>query len=249
MGSQVSSVEDLSPKLESWEGPNHVALILHNVFSPEECQSLIERSEKHGYEPALVNIGSGAQMRMDEIRSSNRSIIDDPILAQEIWSRIRKIINDDPKLLAPTWTPMFGKFEAVGLNERLRFLRYDQGHFFSTHQDGTYIRKHEAGESRVGERSLITCQLYLNEGFIGGSTGFESYHDRNHLRYDVIPKMGSILLFEHGLNHEGATLIEGRKYVIRTDVMYTDRGSPDYETDPIVLRSHEDEDGTYYDST
>jgi len=96
-----------------------------------------------------------------------------------------------------------------------RFLRYDQGHFFSTHQDGTYIRKHEAGESRVGERSLITCQLYLNEGFIGGSTGFESYHDRNHLRYDVIPKMGSILLFEHGLNHEGATLIEGRKYVIR----------------------------------
>lgn len=76
--------------------------------------------------------------------------------------------------------------------------------------DGTYYRP----DGR--ERSHVTVQLYLNEGFKGGETTFlGSGRD-----YAVVPKTGMVLVFEHALFHEGSAVTEGRKYAIRTDVMY-----------------------------
>jgi prolyl 4-hydroxylase len=60
----------------------------------------------------------------------------------------------------------------------------------------------------------VTCQLYLNDGFEGGATRFMDYSDES-LGYDVIPRTGSVLLFEHRLHHEGSMLISGRKYAMR----------------------------------
>jgi hypothetical protein len=230
-------IEELD--LEEWEGENRFAIVVHNVYTHEECQALIDRSESKGYEAALVNIGGGRQMAMGDVRSSDRCIIDDPSFAEELFQRIRKITNDDPRILYPEWAPTTktGRFRAVGLNERLRFLRYDKGNFFASHMDGTYFRGNEAGEERAGERSLVTCQLYLNEGFEGGATRFESYDSTK--GFDVIPKTGSVLLFEHRLNHEGSLLIDGRKYAIRTDVMYTNKGEGhEYSVKPIVLQNN-----------
>mmetsp|Transcript_231 Transcript_231/g.278 ORF Transcript_231/g.278 Transcript_231/m.278 type:complete len:262 (+) Transcript_231:29-814(+) len=230
------NIEELD--LSAWEGKNRFAIVVHNVFTPEECQALIQRSEDQGYEAALVNIGGGRQIKMDDVRTSDRCIIDDPKFAEELWSRIRKTTNDDPRLLCPSWCPKSKKagsqFRAVGLNERLRFLRYDKGNFFASHMDGAYFRNNEAGEERKGERSLVTCQLYLNEGFEGGATRF-GYDD---IGFDVVPKTGSVLLFEHQLTHEGSLLIKGRKYAIRTDVMYTNKGEDlEYAVKPIVLQN------------
>mmetsp|Transcript_10897 Transcript_10897/g.14178 ORF Transcript_10897/g.14178 Transcript_10897/m.14178 type:complete len:188 (-) Transcript_10897:61-624(-) len=156
-------------------------------------------------------------------------------------------------------------FKAVGLNERLRFLRYDKGHFFAPHADGCYIRDddddlkyeeyhqkntlsiHNEEDGHIDEQndgrakgkiSFVTCQIYLNsqkDDFEGGSTTFLSeseqslndsshgslYNAINHHRYEVQPKAGSVLLFDHSLIHEGSLLQDGRKYVIRTDVMYS----------------------------
>ena len=66
---------------------------------------------------------------------------------------------------------------------------------------------------------LQTLQLYLNEGFQGGETTF--LHASNSAR-DVpcVPCRGMVLLFEHHLLHEGSALKQGRKYTVRTDVMY-----------------------------
>src|SRR5262249_50930092 len=60
-----------------------------------------------------------------------------------------------------------------------------------------------------------TMLMYLNGGFAGGETGI---HCRTPLR--VVPAKGMALLFRHHLLHEGAPVIKGRKYVLRTDVMY-----------------------------
>ena len=54
----------------------------------------------------------------------------------------------------------------AGVNERLRFLRYDKGQSFPAHSDGSYER---ADGSEV---SFITVQLYLNGDFEGGETSF-----------------------------------------------------------------------------
>lgn len=108
-----------------------------------------------------------------------------------------------------------GEISAVGLNERMRFLKYEPGHFFGPHQDIRYVRGPDAGD-RAGETSHITVQLYLNDKFKGGTTRFlcgKRY-------YDVKPKVGSALIFDHDLLHEGSKVQGGVKYSVRTDIMF-----------------------------
>jgi hypothetical protein len=54
--------------------------------------------------------------------------------------------------------------------------------------------------------------IYLNDGFKGGETKFNNVV--------VAPKKGSALIFYHYLEHEGSEVIEGIKYVLRTDIMF-----------------------------
>jgi predicted 2-oxoglutarate/Fe(II)-dependent dioxygenase YbiX len=102
--------------------------------------------------------------------------------------------------------PTLAASAPVGLNERLRFYRYEPGQRFRWHRDGSYARDRD-------ERSLLTVLLYLNDDFSGGATEFEAGPR-------VTPEAGCALVFAHGLRHQGAPVIRGRKYVLRTDVMY-----------------------------
>lgn len=199
---------------------DRLAFVLENVFSEQECQELIDLSESKGYEPALVNVGYGQQVRMPDYRNNDRVIMDDEALADRFYQRIKAYIpqRKDHR-------------DALGLNERLRFLRYDPGQKFEPHHDGMYMRspKDVQGrpgyEGRVGERSLITIQIYLNEGFEGGETRFINTKTRE--VSDCVPKTGLVLVFQQkGLLHEGCALVKGRKYTIRTEVMYAAKQTP-----------------------
>jgi hypothetical protein len=52
----------------------------------------------------------------------------------------------------------------------------------------------------------------LNDDFDGGETLFEDV--------TIEPERGMALIFAHGYLHEGGEVLAGRKYVLRTDVMY-----------------------------
>jgi len=174
-----------------------------DVYTKAECDTIIAMTEKRGYAPALVNIGRGRQQRMDDFRNSMRCMYDDPAFAAELWSRIAWAVP-----------PRFNGCKVVGLNERMRFLRYDPGQKFDSHFDGQFTRSN-------GERSYITYQLYLNGGFGGGATTFiDPTLFTNAPRASCVPAPGRILLFQHDLLHRGDTPVSGRKYVLRTDVMY-----------------------------
>ncbi len=197
------------------------AIVIDNILTPEECQQWIEHTEEHsgtGYETALVNIGGGKQMQMLDYRKSSRCIIDDSDRANDLFERIR------PFLLASDGSSDGSSVGLVlqdripyELNERLRFLRYDPGEYFAPHLDGRYDRP--TGHPRDGDYSLITFQLYLNDGFTGGTTRF--FHSKEDKFYDVVPKAGSVLLFEHRMEHSGELVVKGRKYAMRTDIMFT----------------------------
>ncbi len=60
--------------------------------------------------------------------------------------------------------------------------------------------------------------VYLNSDFTGGETKF--YNDDRELHIAVQPESGTALVFVHRQLHEGASVLSGRKYVLRTDVMY-----------------------------
>ncbi|ESP04149.1 hypothetical protein LOTGIDRAFT_237462 [Lottia gigantea] len=196
-----------------------LAFGLYNVFTPKECKDFIKITEKRGYEEALVNIGAGRQLLMTNVRNSDRCIVDSHEDAEKIWQRIRDFIPSQ-----------WNERPVLGLNERLRFLRYDGGGYFKPHYDGSYIREN-------GEKSYITIQLYLNEattcwiikvvllwhqGFDGGSTTFISAMNEKE-RVEFVPQTGSILVFQHDILHEGSELIKGRKYTMRTDVMFDNK--------------------------
>jgi prolyl 4-hydroxylase len=164
-----------------------------NVLTPDECQEYIAWSESLGYELAPVSLAGGAAMRPD-IRNNGRVMVDAPERAAEIWSRLARDIP-----------PVLEGRSALGLNERFRFYRYGAGQRFAPHTDGCHRRPN-------GDESLLTLMVYLNSGMTGGETKFE--------HVSITPEPGLALAFDHYLLHEGAPVLEGKKYVLRSDVMY-----------------------------
>ncbi|MBD2344926.1 prolyl hydroxylase family protein [Anabaena subtropica] len=182
---------------------NNEIFTLDNILLPQECAEYINLTESIGYTKAPINTIRGVQIRPD-IRNNERVILDDHQRAFDLWQRVSDYI---PKTI--------GRWQAVGLNERFRFYRYDPGQRFAIHHDGCYRRPN-------GEESLLTFMIYLNEGFEGGETRFHLspryYEELSNIT--VVPVTGMALCFVHELVHEGVPVIQGRKYVLRSDVMY-----------------------------
>lgn len=185
-----------------------MAFEVHNVLSPAQAAALIELSESRGYEPAMINVGGGKQVLHTDVRNSSRRIIDDDALAKLLCQRLEPYIPT-------TWRG----YHLVGLNERLRFLKYENGEYFKPHYDGCYVRGKEAGERR-GEKSFLTLLLYLNEDYEGAFTRFLD-EDEEKETLSVTPHTGMVLIHQHDILHESPTLVKGCKYVIRTDVMFS----------------------------
>ena len=170
--------------------------VVEDFLEQSECQRFITLAESLGFDDAPITTSNGAMIRKD-VRNNTRVMTDNVEAASHLWKR------------AADWvvSPWRNRV-AVGLNERLRFYRYEPGQTFAPHYDGAFEREN-------GERSEFTFLIYLNDDFTGGSTGFFQPG-----RFHVQPKTGSLLLFHHPQLHEGAVVESGTKYVLRSDVMY-----------------------------
>ena len=176
--------------------------LVHGFLSPEECEAFIARAEDAGFGDATVNSPSGpvVQKRM---RSNERAIIDDPALASELWQRAAGMIPETQH-----------GWRALCLNERFRFYRYDVGQEFGLHIDGPFVR-------HANEQSFLTFMVYLNDGFEGGEPVFIEPGSGQRVEITrAVPRAGTALVFRHPFLHEGSKVTSGRKYVLRSDVMY-----------------------------
>lgn len=212
-------VEDLGPKLLPIVGSIKFAVLIHNVLTPDECKQMIERAESGGFEDASIY-----DRRANRIhRNCQRWYEHDNDLAAKWYDRILEALDDTPSEYKIRNAPWMGRrynstslpIRSVGLNERLRVLKYSQGEYFGSHMDTKFVRGPNYGD-KAGETSHVSVQVYLNDKFKGGQTRF---HGKGR-HYDVKPKTGSILIFDHNLLHQGAVIKSGKKYVVRTDVMY-----------------------------
>ena len=166
---------------------------IQNLWSPPTCQQFIQKSETEGFEKALVNTVNGP-VSMESFRNNDRLFWEDELLAAQLWADIEDFVPCD-----------LGDFQAIGLNELFRFYRYDVQQQFNWHYDAPYQRNQH-------ERSFYTFMIYLNDNFEGGATAFENC--------EVTPKTGDGLFFFQELEHAGLPVISGRKYILRTDIMY-----------------------------
>ena len=119
-----------------------------------------------------------------------------------------------------------GGWKLLRLNERFRFYKYLPQQRFKPHKGKfavsfliTFISDGFV-ELSNGEKTFFTVLFYLNEGFIGGATNMWT---PNREKITVTPSIGSILVFNHKILHEGETLQNGIKYVLRSDVFYVNK--------------------------
>lgn len=227
----ISKVDFANTDLPEYAGL--YATIIDDIFTVAECEELIRLAEattNGKWERAMVNIGGGRQAMYEDTRKCGRIIYDTPELASRIWERVAPLVPEllkiEGKAQVMGWGPIKrGEvWRCVGLNERLRLLKYVGGEYFKPHCDGCY-------EAPNKERSYYTLHLYLNdtdhqptgEPLVGGATTFWGDNLRN--RLDVAPKMGRVLVFQQrGLLHAGDDLVSGMKLTLRTDVMYEKTG-------------------------
>ncbi len=181
-----------------------------DLFTPRECEELIAWGEAQGFEAASVATESGARMA-PTVRNNDRVVFEDTAFMAGLWERARAFVPQE-----------LDGFPVTGLNPRLRFYRYDPGQRFKRHQDGRV-------ELESGEVSRLTFLVYLNTGYEGGGTVFREYMtdavgETVTKIVRVTPEAGMGLFFIHERKHEGAVIVSGRKYVLRTDVLYA--GAP-----------------------
>lgn len=162
--------------------------LVKQVYSQEECAQFIRFIEQSSPKLATNNL---------MYRNQDRVMIDDHNLAKDLFNRLKA--NLPPKM---------GDLRLMGLNERLRFYRYQVGQSFSAHMDHWY----RPNEDQI---SLHTVLVYFNENFKGGETIFQEQ-----LEQTVIPETGMAAIFQHKIRHEGAMVYRGTKYAMRTEVIY-----------------------------
>ncbi|HSE97734.1 MAG TPA: 2OG-Fe(II) oxygenase [Blastocatellia bacterium] len=173
-------------------------LTLPGAISIEECRALIAVGEGAGYRPAPIEgrLDGPCGFTVRGGRDNSRASIDDAALSNALWRRLSRRVPPGRAVRA-----------ATGLNERIRFYRYEAGQSFGAHRDGYYLRAN-------GERSLLTLMIYLNDDFEGGETYFFESREL------IAPEAGKAIVFAHELWHAGREVTRGRKYILRTDVMY-----------------------------
>lgn len=205
--------------------PSDVASILiQNFLNVDECQEMIHLANTmsstgfhyvteaaHTDEDGITHI-----VKLQEANKHKLSVFEHTKTTQKLWNRLERIIM--PHISTFIDDTNCGK--PIGLNPRLRVLRYDasDADVFDPHFDAT---------TRVKEStSLLTVLIYLNDGggkeFDGGETCFLDAKSMklNEESAMVTPSSGDVVVFEHDLFHSSAPLKFGTKYILRTDVLF-----------------------------
>lgn len=177
-------------RLSHPEKPEAFIGIWHDLVPHKVRASILEKCDKIGWHDALIMGEDGAYTKDETIRKCKRCFLDNPKLAEMLFSKIADALPG-----------------AVGLNPRLRVLKYAAGDFFAPHFDAAFEME--------GQASQKTILVYLSDS--GAGTRFVC---ETQLDLVVVPRAGDVLVFDHDLLHAGDTLTTGEKYVLRTDVMY-----------------------------
>lgn len=174
--------------------------VVEDFLDDEECEALIE-SAADRLAPATVHNRDGST-QLSSYRSSWNAKIE-----RSKNAIIGRIETRAAKLAA---TP-----DSHG--ELIEVIRYRQGQQYRPHCDW-FDQQSTGGKARIAEfgQRIATVIMYLNDGFVGGSTFF------SRIGLDVRPRKGAALYFsnldESGQGdwrtlHEGEPVLEGEKMI------------------------------------
>ena len=210
---QTSSITALIPS---------AVFVSTNFFSIEECNAWIHHTEKNiGFEQM-----KSPQTREYAHRECGRIQMNNCWdMADVLYSRMKPMVEDyimkQEGVDVPNYHPSYGP---VGCNGNLRVYKYEKGMSFGRHYDGSNrIDRYDGGNTE------ITVLIYLSN-CEGGATRFYLPLKNNGKRKNngsdgiaFVPQAGAILMHMHGdrcLEHEADPVLNGVKYVLRTDIVF-----------------------------
>ena len=196
------------------------AFQISGFLGAEECSDLIKLATalcKFHYITEATHVDDAGVSHTVKLQQPNKhklSVFEHEPSREKLWRSLEPLIAEQ----IDTFTSTTGCGQPIGLNPRLRVLRYDS-------EDKDVFDPHFDATTRVAgnKTSLLTVLLYLNEGggadFEGGQTLFLDASEKGD-NILVTPSMGSVVVFEHDLFHSSAPLEFGTKFVLRTDVLF-----------------------------
>lgn len=233
--------EALIPRLTQNESyfihSSQTALILRDVLSAQDCQSLINlMNQSPSIQPVSVQ---GLDLSIYDAVGSHRTTIWSPELAKRLWSKIGEYFIDaecfDEYSATDWWQgdQERTKWEPIGISPMLRFMNYAKGGEHYAHYDAGFIYPDD------NYRTLKSVVLYLTTNEQGGATRFIDdwqaeipVWERNH--HDWIrqstpdevkavskPIAGNALIFNHRECHDVEKYLgDTPRIIIRTDILY-----------------------------
>jgi phosphomevalonate kinase len=186
-------------------------------LSEKECDTLIQFAEEKGFEKPNF----GKSRICERLHTVNED------LSTWVLNRLREYLPEKIKIDDVEWS--LSRF-----THHWRYVHYYPGGHFAPHYDGSKMLPWK-------EMSVFTVQIYLNEGFSGGNTrfyldyspdrltprqvsyGIVKQFNPNKPTHETKPETGKALVFNHTENtlHDGEPVMEGEKYILRGDVLYT----------------------------
>lgn len=195
-----------------------------NFMDPDECKSWVKFAEDAGFEDLC-----SPQTREYAQRECGRISKTDWCMADRLYQRMKSVVEEIASQV--TISNRDESYAPITCNGNLRLYRYQKNMSFGRHYDGS-----EDITSRIeGAHTEITVLVYLSS-CKGGATRFylptsskrksngkkkTSNNDKDGIAF--CPEVGAILMHIHGdrcLEHEADPVLDGIKYVLRTDIVY-----------------------------
>ncbi|GAA5955956.1 hypothetical protein JCM8115_004372 [Rhodotorula mucilaginosa] len=206
------------PRLERPSRPHSVIeaapgiLLIDDLFPPRVRKAFLAFLTAPN-SPIKLNPPT-APKRGEAERTNERISLTDPDLAVRLW-------NDTG--LRDACQAIEGRHgrRAVGLNPNMRIYRYPTGSFFGPHYDDDNVVEGLG----TTEWTLLIYLTGKEDGVVGGETAFYPTPSRKGNGPAIVPelKAGRALLHRHGQHcalHEGRTVEQGEKWVLRSDVVF-----------------------------
>ena len=112
---------------------------IRKILSSQECDNLIIEAEKAGFSPSPPSGGGHGQTPRTGARTSQFYVKDDKNFANLLWDRLKDYVPKDLKNIKPVpymnSVTQGDEFTPIGVNEHLRFYKYDPGQYILKHDD------------------------------------------------------------------------------------------------------------------
>uniref|UniRef100_A0A7S0C7X9 Fe2OG dioxygenase domain-containing protein n=1 Tax=Proboscia inermis TaxID=420281 RepID=A0A7S0C7X9_9STRA len=205
-----------------------------NFLDASEAAQWVQFSEEIGFEQI-----NSLQTREFAHRQCGRIAKNDWEMADRLYQRMRPMVEKIERHMVIV-SGHDGTYAPVSCNGNLRLYKYEKNMSFGRHFDGSTRINH--GKYKGGNTE-ITVLVYLSS-CRGGATRFHlpsskgrggkknkrktdsNIVDDNDSGITFVPEAGSILMHMHGdrcLEHEADPVLDGIKYVLRTDIVYNNK--------------------------